>query len=495
MRSCLRVLLSGLMAACTTLSGAEISQGGGTAGGDGVSGAGVGGLGGTGEGGEGGAHAGGMLGAAGVGGQAGSSGGTDGGAAGMAGGGLLCGDGVRQSGEQCDGNDLGGQDCSSVVQGPAQGKLGCGADCKFDTSECAWCGNGKIEVGEECDGWALGGATCASAVGPESKGSVTCTSLCTLNTSGCTKPSCQGLANTCGSSGNDSCCATDVVTGGTFPMGRGSGSDAASGGSNEQPEHDVIVDTFGLDRYEVTVGRFRKFVDAVVGGWKPAAGAGKHSHLSGGQISGESGWDASWNSHLHSAKSTWDSSSSLACDSTFATWTPNVGANENKPQNCVNWYQAYAFCIWDGGFLPTEAEWEYAAAGGSDNRLYPWGSQAPSKTLAVYGCLFNGTSSCEAADLPVVGSTPAGKGKYGQMDLAGSLWEWTLDWYDGLWYSSYSSPGSCKNCANVNIGSTRVERGGDFISGADSLRAACRYNFAPANRSNGVGWRCARTPH
>jgi formylglycine-generating enzyme required for sulfatase activity len=279
-------------------------------------------------------------------------------------------------------------------------------------------------------------------------------------------------------------------------MGRSSsGSDAfAQGDSNEQPEHEVLVDAFGLDRYEVTVGRFRKFVAAVVGGWKPAAGSGKHAHLSGGQIPGETGWNTSWNSHLHGAKSTWDSNGALACESTFATWTPEAGANENKPVSCVNWFQAYAFCIWDGGFLPTEAEWEFAAASGGENRLYPWGAQAPDNTRAVYNCAFSGVGTCEAADLAAVGSTPAGKGKYGQMDLAGNLWEWNLDWFGDPWYGMHSAPGSCKNCANVEGGSWRMLRGSSFLDDAYYLRAASRVYTEPADRYEVVGVRCARSP-
>ncbi len=60
-----------------------------------------------------------------------------------------------------------------------------------------------------------------------------------------------------------------------------------------------------------------------------------------------------------------------------STWTPSTGAQESLPMNCINWFEAYAFCIWDGGFLPSEAEWLYADVGGSGEREYPWGSEPP----------------------------------------------------------------------------------------------------------------------
>ena len=148
----------------------------------------------------------------------------------------------------------------------------------------------------------------------------------------------------------------------------------------------ATISNFRLDKYEVTVGRFRKFVDAWVSGWRPATASGKHTHLNSGQgltsTAGgyEPGWDATWANYpgAGNANSTVPSGTSpttvsgwttnLSCDSSFQTWTSAAGANENKPQTCLSWYDLHAFCIWDGGFLPSEAEWEYAAAGAGPRR-------------------------------------------------------------------------------------------------------------------------------
>jgi formylglycine-generating enzyme len=182
----------------------------------------------------------------------------------------------------------------------------------------------------------------------------------------------------------------------------------------------------------------------------------------------------------------------VKCDSTYQTWTDGGTGNEQLPINCVDWYEAFAFCIWDGGRLPTEAEWEYAAAGGNSNRIYPWVYSPPDNTVGVFGCQWSGTTSCAFADIASVGSVPAGAGRWGHQDLAGSMWEWVFDWYDSGWYGGGGS--FCNDCANTSASTSRVIRSGSWYSLADSLRAANRNDYAPASRNSLFGLRCARTP-
>src|SRR4051812_38833930 len=129
------------------------------------------------------------------------------------------------------------------------------------------------------------------------------------------------------------------------------------------PDMDLpaTVSSFRLDKYEVTVGRFRAFVEAGMGtrSSPPPSGAGTHPNVPG------SGWDASWNASL--ATSTDELLTRLSQDLPqlpLHTWTDVPAANENRPINNLTWYEAMAFCIWDGGYLPTSTEWSYAAAGG-----------------------------------------------------------------------------------------------------------------------------------
>jgi formylglycine-generating enzyme required for sulfatase activity len=185
----------------------------------------------------------------------------------------------------------------------------------------------------------------------------------------------------------------------------------------------------------------------------------------------------------------------VKCNSTQQTWTDTAGANENLPINCITWYEAMAFCIWDGGYLPTEAEWNFAATGGSEQRAYPWSVPAGSTTLdcsyANYKINSPAGTYCVNATTGganrVGSESPKGDGKWGQSDLAGNVFEWTLDWYA----SPYSTP--CTDCANLSPGTDRVTRGASWNI-ISYVRASYRAYAPPAGRFFDNGARCARPP-
>jgi sulfatase modifying factor 1 len=263
----------------------------------------------------------------------------------------------------------------------------------------------------------------------------------------------------------------------------------------------ATVSSFRLDEYLVTVGRFRQFANVVLPpdggtGWLPLPGSGKHVHLNNGNglTATGGGYEPGWgtNDDSNIGPTNGNLASFPSC-----TWTNTEGGQEFLPINCVNWYEAYAFCIWDGGFLPSEAEWGYAAAGGSQQREYPWGSVAPgtANQYAIYGCYYpSGSGSCTGVtSLAPVGTAAAGANLWGQLDLSGEAFEWGLDWY----VNAYVDP--CMDCAVATAGSLtseRVARGASFddVGGNVNLQAGQRNNFDPHTRDPSLGFRCARIP-
>jgi len=297
----------------------------------------------------------------------------------------------------------------------------------------------------------------------------------------------------CGPSGATNCCASTVVP--------GNAAGATLAGEPYYRSYDVAADQaypnqsapaevsdFRLDTYEITVGRFRAFVNAGMGvaTTAPAAGAGSHARIAG------SGWDAAWNANL--AATTAALIAALPCG-TPPTWTNAPGNSEALPMNCLTWYDAMAFCIWDGGYLPSELEWNYAASGGSDQRPFPWSSAGSTALDCSYANYAPANIQCvsDTAGNRVGGESPKGDGRWGQADLEGNMSEWTLDWFA----DTYLNP--CSDCANTTMTSRRAIRGGGYLSSAELQRSAYRpvtdvHFGTPTTRLINTGARCARTP-
>ncbi|MBN1606484.1 MAG: formylglycine-generating enzyme family protein [Polyangiaceae bacterium] len=281
---------------------------------------------------------------------------------------------------------------------------------------------------------------------------------------------------------NTTCCESLLVEGGSYNRSPG-----------ESPAYPATVASFCLDKYEVTVGRFRRFLsdyDTWHGDQNnPRAGAGEHPSVGVG-----SGWDAAWDGLLPTNAEAFEDSDHLGHSSTnryVSTWRDDEGTAdaENLPINYVSWYEAFAFCLWDGGRLPTEAEWQYAAQGGNEDREYPWRGSDVGPTFAVYDCMGDEEAGCADADVLPVGSRPAGDGRWKQSDLAGSMREWILDRYTVPYPHS-----ECNNCANLTDGLLRAHRSGAWDYGSDPLAAAYRNGGAPTGRVTSLGVRCARGP-
>ncbi|MBN2193431.1 MAG: formylglycine-generating enzyme family protein [Polyangiaceae bacterium] len=405
----------------------------------------------------------------------------------------LGGGGGAEGGKSTGGSstgDLGG----SATGGTSLGGAGAGAAGEGGADA----GGGAPSAGAPTAGAGVGGASGQDIGGAAGNGEVEpdVTSGCTMGEIvGCPTvnatavlgprgPSCDGESgHECN---GESCCTSLLVPGCTFAMGRSeTGCDEDSVGSDDQPEHDVTVESFYLDKYEVTVQRFRAFVESQVdgGSWAPAQeGDGAHPGIAG------SGWQKAWDEELPTNRAVWDFR--LCADDSIATWTSTPGSNETKAIISVDWYEAMAFCVWDGGRLPTEAEWEYAAAGGDENRRFPWGSVYPAND-----CVLANWAECSSTrgNDAEVGQSPQGAGRWGHQDLAGNVAEWVLDHYRTDWYSAAGASGT-NPCNLTPSPGTRASRGGTLWTSAATMRAASRVGLDPGfcSLTWWVGFRCAR---
>ena len=165
----------------------------------------------------------------------------------------------------------------------------------------------------------------------------------------------------------------------------------------------------------------------------------------------------------------------------------NDSGYEDHPVNGVDWNQAKDFCTWVGGWLPTEAEWEYAARSGGQDITYPWGDET---ATCEYAVMDDGGSGCGTGKTMEVCSKTLGNTNQGLCDMAGNVWEWVEDdWHDN--YNDAPIDGSA--WVDDPRGASRVGRGGGFGTAADYLRAANRSGFYdPSGGSYYVGFRCAR---
>lgn len=328
----------------------------------------------------------------------------------------------------------------------------------------------------QSDGFPVVWQTC-QANGRWNEGEL-CAGHCSPGKNGCaTAPSCQGL-NTCHFGKN--CCNSLPLPGGSFDRSQlldSYGDDLCT----EDEPCPATVSPFLLDAFEVTVGRFRNFVRAYS---REMTTPGSGRNPNNGQ---DPGWDKAWNEFL--PKDAAELRQRLLPSScTGANYTEDPSENEYQPINCVDWFLSQAFCIWDGGRLPTETEWDYVASGGK-RRLYPW-SDPPSanhisQEYAVYSDKTHQWTSPQD-----VGTAALGVSRWGQFDLAGNLFEWLLDASS----DTYVDLEQCRDCANFGWNGTwlRSVRGGCYAT--DSSVAAVSYRTARTADLpwNWAGFRCAR---
>jgi eukaryotic-like serine/threonine-protein kinase len=259
-----------------------------------------------------------------------------------------------------------------------------------------------------------------------------------------------------------------LIPAGQFFMG----SDAKEAAANQQPSHNVTLNGFCMDLYEVTAKQYLEC--SKVGKCRRATP------------------EVEWTNITPSDKKTYSSLCTIA--------DPE---KSEHPVNCVNWEMASTYCKNNDRRLPTEAEWEYATRG-PDGRVYPWGDEAPTaQHLNACGseCLAWAKQNKVSQQFPgalyqaddgfattaPVGKFPAGRSRFGPYDVVGNVWEWVADWE-----AAYQA-GDQKNPTGPDSGQKRIIRGGAWNgSFPEWLHPAFRYAQDPKSQSHGVGFRCAK---
>lgn len=231
-----------------------------------------------------------------------------------------------------------------------------------------------------------------------------------------------------------------LIPAGMFQMGSEDGEDS------ERPIHPVYLDAYYIDLYEVTNKRYAACVAA--------------------QVCEPPDFIYSYTHYRYYDNPTYD----------------------DYPVINVSWNQAQAYCTWRGANLPTEAQWEKAARGGLEGKTYPWGNAEPTCTQGAE----NGAQSwaCVNDTLAVGSFTPNG---YGLYDMAGNVWEWVADYWNGHYYTSAAQNNPTGPTA-PDSQERHVLRGGGWNAKENTLRVTARSGGSPTAFNDHLGFRCVLEP-
>jgi len=279
-----------------------------------------------------------------------------------------------------------------------------------------------------------------------------------------------------------------ALPGGTFLMG--TNYDRGFPADGEGPVRTVSLSPFAIDTYPVTNADFAAFVAAT-------------SFRTEAEVFG---WSFVFWSHIppeRFADLVEDTAAPTPwwCKVPGASWKQPVGPGSdvqetlNHPVAHVSWNDAAAYAAWASKALPTEAQWEYAARGGLEQKLYPWGEELTPEgkhRCNIWQGPFPRHDTAEdgyAGSCPVDSFPPNG---YGLYSVVGNVWEWCADWF----HTAFSVKSVLHDPAGPSIGQTKVMKGGSFLCHAsycNRYRVAARTSNTPDSSASNIGFRCVRS--
>jgi sulfatase modifying factor 1 len=275
-----------------------------------------------------------------------------------------------------------------------------------------------------------------------------------------------------------------LIEGGGFLMGTDRSDGFSSDG--ESPVHKVKLESFYIDPYSVTNAKFTEFIDDT--GYKTEAE--------------KFGWSFVFYSFLSPQIA--QTVNQVVQNAPW--WYPVEGAYWKHPEGPdskidqrmdhpvihISWNDAQAYCRWAGKRLPTEAEWEYAARGGLEQKTYPWGNKL--KPNGKHRCnIWQGEfPKTNTRQDGYLGTAPVNSylpNRYGLYNVVGNVWEWCSDWFNPAYYNEDYND----NPKGPSSGTARVMRGGSYLchnSYCNRYRVAARSSNTPDSSSGNIGFRC-----
>jgi formylglycine-generating enzyme required for sulfatase activity len=275
------------------------------------------------------------------------------------------------------------------------------------------------------------------------------------------------------------------LDGGPFLMGTEDADGFPADG--EGPVREIELEPFWIEPFAVTNRRFAEFIEATE--YETEAQRYGWSFVFGGLLPDDfppthGAAQAPWWRQVHGA-----------------TWRMPEGPKTtiedrlDHPVVHVSWRDAVAFCDWAGLRLPTEAEWEYAARGGLEQKRFPWGDEREPDGEHRMN-VWQGTFPSEnTLDDGFFGTAPADSfvaNGFGLHNTSGNVWEWCADWFD----SGYPGVSPSSNPSGPEVGEAKVIRGGSYLchdSYCNRYRVAARTSNTPDSTTGNMGFRCARS--